>query len=94
MSNETITSCPFCDKMTIIILHIPFVSNTFTSNCRSGGTTTRIQKERFDVISGCEACGKDRKEVEDSLNGPVKERSHEDRLKRLKEAGLLTQIGG
>ena len=93
-SKETLTNCPFCGKMTITILHVPFVANIFTSKCRAGGRNTVYQKERFDVMSGCEACGKNRKEVEKALNSSGKEQSHEERLKRLKEAGLPTRIEG
>lgn len=92
MSSETLTNCPFCGKLTITILHIPFVANTFTSKCRAGGRNTRYQKERFDVMSGCDECGKTRKEVENALNSSGKEQSHEDRLRRLKESGLPTKI--
>lgn len=92
---ETITTCPFCKKPTIKILHVPFVANTFTSKSRAGGRNTVIQKERFDVLSGCDECGKSKKEVERALNtGRTKEMTHEERIKRMKDAGLPTRIGG
>lgn len=93
MPSETVIQCPFCGKQTITILHIPFVSNTFTSKSRAGGKVTRIQKERYDILSGCSECVKSRKEVEKALNtGRTKEISHEERLKRIKEAGLPTKL--
>ena len=93
MPSEMIIQCPFCGKDTITILHIPFVSNTFTSKCRAGGKITNIQKERHNVISGCSGCGKSLKEVEKALNsGKTKEVSHEERLKRIRESGLPTII--
>ena len=88
---ESVIECPFCGKMTITILHIPFVTNTFTSKCRAGGKNTIIQKERFDVLSGCEACGKSKKEVEKALN-KGKQIPHEERLKRAKKSGLPVMI--
>ena len=91
---ETLINCPFCGKMTIKILHIPFVSNTFTSRCRAGGKTTIIQKEKYDIISGCDACGKSLKEVEKELNGEGRQQSHEERLKRIKDSGMPTRIEG
>jgi len=95
MTEQSLTNCPFCRKLTITILHIPFVANTFTSKCRAGGKNTIYQKERFDVMSGCDSCGKSRKEVEEALNrGSIREIPHEERLKRLKEAGLPTRIEG
>lgn len=93
MVQETLTNCPFCGKLTISILHIPFVANTFTSKCRAGGRNTVYQKERYDVLSGCEACGKSQKEIEKALNeGSTKQVSHEERLRRLREAGLPLKI--
>jgi len=92
MPQESLTNCPFCKKMTIKLLHIPFVSNTFTSKCRAGGKNTRIQKEKYDVLSGCEACGKSLKEVEKELNGEGKQASHEERLKRIRDSGLPTRV--
>jgi len=93
MASESLTNCPFCGKLTISILNIPFVANTFTSKCRAGGRTTRIQKERHNVLSGCEACGKSQKEIEKALNeGSAKQVSHEERLRRLREAELPLKI--
>ena len=89
---ETLTNCPFCHKLTIKILHIPFVSNTFKSRSRAGGRVTRYQKEKYNVLSGCDLCGKSKKEIERALNGPVKEISHEERIRRLKEAGLPIKL--
>jgi len=92
MTRETLTNCPFCGKLTIKILHIPFVANTFASKCRAGGRNTVIQKERFDVLSGCDACGKSRKEVENTLNNKEDKISHEERIRRIRESGLPTRI--
>ena len=93
MPSETTIQCPFCGKQTITILHIPFVSKTFTSKSRAGGKVTRIQKERYNVMSGCSECGKSQKEVEKALNtGKTREESHEERLKRVRDAGLPTII--
>ena len=92
MPSETLTTCPFCKKETIRVLHIPFVKQTITSKCRAGGRNTRYQHEKFEVISGCSACGKSKEEVEKALNGPLKKESHEERLKRLRESGIPTVI--
>jgi len=89
---ETQTSCPFCKKMSIRVLHIPFVSNTFSSNCRAGGRNTKIQKERFDILSGCSECGKTLKEVEYAFDHSTKQETHEEKLKRIKDSGLPTII--
>ena len=91
MVSEGLTDCPFCGSHTIKILHIPFVANTFASKCRAGGRNTVIQKSDDKVLSGCENCGKSQKEVEKALN-EGKEISHEERIKRMKESGLPTQL--
>ena len=85
---EAQTSCPFCKKMSIRVLHIPFVSNTFSSSCRAGGRNTKIQKERFDILSGCSECGKTLKEVEDGFEHGTKKETHEEKLKRISGSGL------
>jgi len=93
MPSETLTTCPFCKKLTVKVLHIPFVANTYTSKCRAGGRNTVYQKERFDVLSGCESCGKTQKEVQDELDGK-REIPHEERIRRLQQSGLPTRIEG
>ena len=91
MVSETLTNCPFCGKLAIKILHIPFVTNKFASGCRAGGKRTFVQEEKYDVISGCEACGKSKKEVEKALN-EGEEISHKERIRRIKKSGLPTRI--
>lgn len=91
MISETLTNCPFCGKMTITVLHIPLTVSKVSSRCRAGGTTKIVQKERFDILSGCDACGKSKKEVEKELN-EGKQVPHEEKLKRSKKAGMPTMI--
>ena len=85
---ETQTTCPFCKKMSIRVLHIPFVSNTFSSSCRAGGKNTKIQKEGWKVLSGCPDCNKPLEEIKSALEHGTKHETHEDKLKRLRNAGL------
>ena len=94
MNQKALSNCPFCHKLTIKILHIPFVANTITSKCRAGGRTTTYQRERFNILSGCDACGKTKKDIEDSFDGKNSHVSHEDRIKRLQGAGIPTRIEG
>lgn len=93
MASETLTTCPFCKKLTVKVLHIPFVANTYTSKCRAGGKKLVYQREKFNVLSGCEACGKTQKEVQDELDGK-REIPHEERIRRLQQSGLPTRIEG
>ncbi len=92
MASEKLTNCPFCGKETIRILHQPFVSRKSMSKSRFGSGGPVYTKERSDVLSGCEACGKSQKEVEMKLEGK-EERSHEERMERLRKRGLPLVIG-
>lgn len=87
MALEAVTNCPFCGKETIKILHQPFVARKGMSKSRFGSGGPVFTKEKSDVLSGCEACGKSQKEVEKAMNG-VAPISHEERLERLKKRGL------
>lgn len=93
---ENLTNCPFCHKLAIKILHIPFVCNTFSSTCRAGGKTTTYQRERFDVLSGCSECGRTMKDIQKAFDrGESKEITsdeHKKRLERLKAAGFGTKL--
>jgi len=92
MSSEKLTSCPFCGKETIRILHQPFVARKSMSKSRFGSGGPVYTKERSDVLSGCEACGKSQKEVENALEGK-QERSHEERMERFRKRGLPLVLG-
>jgi hypothetical protein len=92
MTSEILTNCPFCGKETIRILHQPFVSRKSMSKSRFGCGGPVYTKERSEVLSGCEACGKSQKEVQKVLEGK-EERSHEERLERFKRRGLPLVIG-
>jgi len=87
MVTETLTECPFCGKKTIHIFHQPFVSRKSMSKSRFGTGGPVFTKERFDVLSGCDACEKTQKEVDKALSGKV-ERSHEERLEIFRKRGL------
>jgi hypothetical protein len=87
MVQEKTLNCSFCNKSTIRILHQPFVARKSISKSRFGAGGPVYTKERFEVLSGCEACGKSKKEVQAALEGK-KEVSSEERLERLKKRGL------
>lgn len=93
MVEEKLTNCPFCGKETIKILHQPFVARKSMSKSRFGSGGPVYTKEKFEVLSGCEACGKTQKEVEKALEGK-EERTHNERMERLKRRGLPLVIGG
>ena len=92
MAEERVVNCPFCKQLTIKILHQPFVARKGITKSRFGAGGPVYTKERNEVLSGCEACGKSKIEVEKVLNSEGIGKSHEERLKRLIEAGLPTKI--
>jgi len=87
MKLETITNCPFCGRETIKIFHQPFVARKSMSKSRFGTGGPKFTKERFDVMSGCDSCGKSQKEVQKALEGR-NERTYEEKIERLKRRGL------
>jgi hypothetical protein len=89
---EALIECPFCGKESIKVLRIPFVKQVKSSQCRAGGKNTRIQKSGEDILSGCSECGKSKEEVIAALEGNDKKMTDEQKLKRLREAGLPTTM--
>jgi hypothetical protein len=94
MVEEKLVNCPFCRQLTIKILHQPFVARKGITKSRFGAGGPVYTKEKDEVLSGCENCGKTQEEVEKELNGEGRPLPHEERLKRLREAGLPTKIVG
>lgn len=92
MIRGTLKACPLCGRETIRILHQPFVARKSMSKSRFGAGGPKYTKERSDVLSGCDACGKTLKEVEKSLEGK-EERNHDEMIERLRKRGLPLVIG-
>jgi hypothetical protein len=87
MANEIEIECPFCKKAKIHLVHQPFIARKSMSKSRFGSGGPKYTKESFKVLSGCESCGKTKKEVQAALEGK-KEITYEERLERLKKRGL------
>ena len=90
------TVCPFCNKRKIDITIIP---EYYSYKCaRAFGKMKRIPKvhpERIEVHSKCPSCKASKQEIKEALErGTTKVKSHEERLKRLKEAGIPTRMEG
>jgi hypothetical protein len=92
MVEEKLVNCPFCKQMTVKILHQPFVARKGLTKSRFGAGGPVYTKEKTEVLSGCDACGKSQKEVEKELDGEGSTKSHEERLKRFQAMGLPTKI--
>ena len=93
-SGDRTIKCPFCGAETIKVFRRPPRLEHRTSHISSGSKTKYYKvPESYDYLSGCTACGKTKKEVEIAYEtGITKEKTHEERLKRIKEAGLPTVV--
>jgi len=94
VSGQAEIECPFCGKMGVKAFHKPTHLEPKVSHISAGSRTTYHRvPESYDVVSGCPACGKSKEEIERIFEtGVVRELSHEERLKRLRDAGLPTVI--
>jgi heterodisulfide reductase subunit B len=80
--------CPFCHNKTIKIMHKEGSFSAQRTRCRAGRSTQYIKNpERNEILSGCSICGKSKEDVEKALKAG-KEPSHEEVIRRLREAGL------
>ncbi len=104
MSYETKTKeprvlkCPFCDRGDIEAVYQPSrVEKRMSRGSGFNGMTPIHIDERYTISMDCPKCGKKGSEIERALNrgeGKRKAPSNEEILKRLKEAGLPTKVGG
>jgi len=88
--------CPFCNIGEIDVQ----ITSEYMSvhGSHAAGRRSQIPNyhpEKIDVFSKCPKCGKSKKEIKETLErGSTKMVSHQDRLNRMKEAGLPTRIEG
>ena len=94
MPQEALIICPFCKALTVKVLHQPFVARAKLTKSRLGSGTPVYTKEKTEVLSGCDSCGKSAEEIEKHLSDPkeITPDEHKKRLERLKAAGFGTQI--
>ena len=95
MSEILTIECPFCKQEAVKVLHIEESFSTKRTRIRAGRNTRYIKNpEKNEIISGCSNCGKTKEEIEKYFKGENKPLSKEERIKRLKEAGLPLKIKG
>lgn len=95
-SGRAEVKCPFCGKEGIPAFHRPAHKVPHVSRIAGKSATTyHFEHESYEINSDCPKCGAKQKDIQKHYNGEVTEKkSHEDRVKRLKDAGLPTQIRG
>jgi protein-arginine kinase activator protein McsA len=83
--------CPNCGKESVEAWMYPSYLAHHTSRISAGAKTTfHREGEKYEITSGCFECGKSLKELlEIEKSGKL---THEERLKRLREAGMPTRI--
>ena len=93
-SGKTVMQCPFCKQQAVQCFHRPAYSQAKTSRISGGSkiTYTRIP-ETYEVCGNCPNCGKTKREIQNFFDGK-KEIPHEERIERLKKAGIPTRIEG
>ena len=90
LENEKI-KCPFCEKDTIDAIYIPPMAQSHTSRSAAGSKTQFYQtKEKYEIQSGCSACGKTQKEIEKALKEGISDVEKEKKIfERLKAQGIV-----
>lgn len=92
---ETELECPFCHKGRVKTFHKEGYMQAKSSRISAGAKTKYYRRpDTYEVLEDCPDCGKKKKEIQKAMDGEIstKRMSHEERLKRIKAAGLSTEI--
>ena len=90
VSGRAFIKCPFCGKISVPVFYKPSYLQAKVSRISAGSKVTYYRvPESYEIQGGCTNCGKSKKEIQDYYDGkPLKKESHEEKIKRLKKAGL------
>jgi len=93
---EVELECPFCGKAKIRVYHKEGLLQGRKSSIAAGSKITLHKRpDEYHVQQDCPNCGKTKKEIERAFEtGITKQETHEEKLKRLREAGLPTRVEG
>ncbi len=82
--------CPFCKQNVVQCFHRPSYARAKTSRI-SGGSKVLYERvpEVYEVCGNCPNCGKTKQEIQNYFDGK-KEINHEERIARMKNAGIPT----
>jgi hypothetical protein len=92
---ETIedVDCPICKKAKVRVSFVAGYMTWSVSRIAAGSKRTPyFHDPKVRPQSGCPACKATRKEIKDALERGRSHVSHEERLRRIREAGLPTVI--
>lgn len=93
IQRETV-KCPFCGKGDIeLIRTLDWYSEHRAHAAGRSAMIPHYHPEKIEIRNKCPNCGKSKKNLKEAIErGTSKEMSHEERLKRIKAAGLPTKI--
>jgi endogenous inhibitor of DNA gyrase (YacG/DUF329 family) len=91
---ETILECPFCQKGKVRVFHKGGYLQPKVSRISAGAKVKYYRMpDTYQVLEDCPECGKSMKEIQKAFEtGETEQISHDERLKRIKEAGLPTRV--
>ena len=87
--------CPFCKKGKVKVYFREGYVQSKMSRISAGKAYTKhsVEDKIESVGNDCPVCGKKAKEIKKAFeSGVTKEKSHDERLKRLQESGIPTKI--
>jgi predicted RNA-binding Zn-ribbon protein involved in translation (DUF1610 family) len=86
--------CPFCGKGKIRMYHKEgYIQSTASSISSGKKFTSHKVDDSYIVQNNCPECGKTKEEIQRAFEtGETKQATHEERLKRLREAGLPERV--
>jgi len=86
--------CPFCNKGRVKVFHKEGYLQGRKSHIAAGDKIKFYKMlDTYEVLEDCPNCGKTAREIQRVYEtGVVREPTHEERLERLRKAGLPTRI--
>jgi len=86
--------CPFCKKGIVMVFHKEGYLQGRKSHIAAGDKIKFYKMpDIYEVLEDCPNCGKTAKEMQKAYeSGVTREPTHEERLERMRKAGLPTRI--
>jgi hypothetical protein len=91
---ELALECPFCRKGKIKVFHKEGYLQPKVSRISAGSKATYHRvPDTYEVLEACPRCGRSKKEIRRAFeSGETKDIPHEERLERIRKAGLPTRL--
>lgn len=85
--------CPFCKKAKIKATHKEGYIQSKASSISAGKKYTKHKVgEKWEILEDCPECGAKKNVIQDMYDGKSRPETKEERLKRLKAAGIPTIV--